>query len=275
VVIALEVESLSSQYATVFAEVLTNGEEVSPRGMLVKEVRPLVLTLRDPRYSIPGRAGVNRGLMWMEIAQLLAGQFRHNLYERQSKQAAALLTPFGAYGPRVADQYFFVLEELERDPDSRRAVIYIGDQGDLESTLHFGETDQPCTLTWQFFLRNGALEMLVNMRSWDIVWGLTYDIPSFTSVQRSLAWALGVEVGQYTHVAGSAHVYERHFKLRTDSGAGPLSPVTPTKRSERAADSWQDLMNRAAQALDSYESDSAMLCPTEWGEALGAWLQNE
>ena len=87
-----------------------------------------------------------------------------------------------------------------------------------------------CTLTWHFFNRNDKLEMIVNMRSWDLVWGLSYDIPCFVAVQMAVADALDLELGEYTHVAGSGHVYERHFDMIADKttetlpsfAAGPL-----------------------------------------------------
>ena len=60
------------------------------------------------------------------------------------------------------------------------------------------------------FARNlGLLHMIVNMRSWDLVWGLSYDVPSFVSVQMMLAAVLKCGVGAYLHNAGSAHVYDR------------------------------------------------------------------
>ncbi len=55
--------------------------------------------------------------------------------------------------------------------------------------------------------------MQVNMRSWDLVWGLSYDVPCFTAVQQVLASALRLSLGPYTHVVGSGHIYQRHYDL--------------------------------------------------------------
>jgi thymidylate synthase len=94
----------------------------------------------------------------------------------------------------------------------------------------------PCTAIWQFILRGESydlhvpqleepikevrpkLHMLVYMRSWDLVWGLSYDVPCFVANQMALAKSLGAEIGSYVHVAGSAHIYERHFNTNVRPG---------------------------------------------------------
>ena len=73
---------------------------------------------------------------------------------------------------------------------------------------------------WQFDLTEGSLDMTVNMRSNDAVWGLSYDVPSFTAVQRAMALSLGVPLGTYFHQAGSFHVYERHYNVQTEPRPG-------------------------------------------------------
>jgi thymidylate synthase len=73
----------------------------------------------------------------------------------------------------------------------------------------------PCTALWQFHLRDELLSMTAVMRSWDLVWGLSFDVPSFVAVQLALADHLGVGIGRYVHVAGSAHVYDRHYDVET------------------------------------------------------------
>lgn len=204
---------LGRDYQLVLSEVAAQGDRVSPRGVSAVEVRPLVLRLPDPTRCITKRPHFNRALMWLEIAQLLAGEYDRELYEAVSPNAAALITPYGAYGPRVWPQLLDVEAELQRDASSRRAVVYIGRPDDMRLAAQYPpeQLDFPCTLSWQFFARGGLLEMIVNMRSWDLVWGLGYDVPAFVSVQLALADALDLKPGPYTHVAGSGHIYERHL----------------------------------------------------------------
>jgi thymidylate synthase len=62
-------------------------------------------------------------------------------------------------------------------------------------------------------VRSGRLHAIVYMRSNDAIWGLPYDIFLFTMLQELLASELGLELGSYTHVVASLHLYERHFEL--------------------------------------------------------------
>jgi hypothetical protein len=73
--------------------------------------------------------------------------------------------------------------------------------------------DVPCTLALQFFIREGKLHLHVNMRSSDIILGIAYDVPAFTTMQEVLANELGVELGEYVHTSNSLHCYERDFEM--------------------------------------------------------------
>ncbi len=263
--------NLGQDYPDFLDAVQNAGEFVRPRGMGVIEVRPLVLRLVYPQYSLVERPGINRALVWMEIAQLLAGEYDGNAYTAVAPKAAPLLTEFGAYGPRVRDQLPRVISELRTDPDSRRAVVYIGSALDLGAISRGFSNDMPCTMTWQFFIRGGQLELLVNMRSWDLVWGLTNDVPCFTSVQRVLADVLDVTVGSYTHVAGSAHIYERHWALKARSNDGLALPSV----SSQLPTTWECTVADAKEALRCFrrfrEYGDLVEPPVQWREALGLW----
>jgi hypothetical protein len=78
-----------------------------------------------------------------------------------------------------------------------------------------------------------SLHMIVNMRSWDAVWGLTYDVPCFVAVQMAVAKVLGVGLGSYRHHAGSFHLYERHWSIKANSSNEELAV-------DWLCDSWND-----------------------------------
>lgn len=111
--------------------------------------------------------------------------------------------------PKDWSQWKYVKEELTRDPDSRRAVIHIR----MPQDSYLAHKDVPCTLTLQFFIRDGALHQVASMRSSDLILGIAYDIPAFTFFQEMLAFELGVECGTYTHMSNSLHIYERHYEM--------------------------------------------------------------
>ncbi|UQX03457.1 thymidylate synthase [Streptomyces sp. RerS4] len=102
-------------------------------------------------------------------------------------------------------QWQRVVDELRGDPDSKRAVLQIFRSEEL---LTPGNPDVSCTLGLQFLLREGALHAVAMMRANDAYRGMSSDVFSFTFLQEMLARELGVQLGEYTHFAGSLHVYD-------------------------------------------------------------------
>lgn len=110
-----------------------------------------------------------------------------------------------------ASQLDVALSILKKDPNSRQCVITMWDSKDLMSAHDKTYNDVPCTLTMQFIVRDGKLNAIVNMRSNDLWLGLPYDVFCFTTIQRIMADALGLDYGWYTHNVGSFHVYEKNY----------------------------------------------------------------
>lgn len=102
------------------------------------------------------------------------------------------------------DQWEYVKTMLNRDPNTRQAVLHIKTAEDRPSK------DVNCTVCIQFLLRDGKLHATTYMRSNDIWTGFPYDVFSFTAFQIKMAFELGVDIGTYTHIAGSLHLYERN-----------------------------------------------------------------
>lgn len=221
-------------YGKLLEYFLEHGEEVRPNGKLTKELIDLSLIIRQPSDRIIPDRGRK-----MNIAFGIAEWFSYvfgiddlsfftkfiSTYDRFSSDG---LTLDGAYGkrivfdngeefndgenwvPDVRYQWEGIVSELKRDPMSRRAVISIFDRNDLYGG---GGKNTPCTLNLQFFIRQNLLHCKANMRSCDVVKGLTYDMFSFTLIQELIARHLDVEMGFYIHNAGSFHLYEEDFDL--------------------------------------------------------------
>ena len=72
------------------------------------------------------------------------------------------------------------------------------------------------------FRSNDKVHMVVSMRSSDLILGIAYDVPAFTLFQELLANQLSrrlnkhIDVGEYTHVSNSLHIYEKHFEMAED-----------------------------------------------------------
>lgn len=107
------------------------------------------------------------------------------------------------------DQYKYVKDLLMRDSQTRQAVIHIKEP---RNTLENPTKDLNCTVCLQFFVREGKLYMTTYMRSNDLWMGFPYDVFQFTCLQVLLSMELGLELGTYTHIAGSLHLYKRDYE---------------------------------------------------------------
>lgn len=108
-----------------------------------------------------------------------------------------------------ASQIGFVINELTRNPWSRRAVIDIRD-----NSQDMYNEDPACWQHAQFFIRdNNKLHMKVLFRSNDACKAAFMNAFALIQLQARIADTLGVEVGTYTHRANSYHCYERDFQM--------------------------------------------------------------
>lgn len=179
-----------------------------------------VCTLGD----IPKRTNMNLMIGWSEMFQFIGGVYTPEVLERVAPKAnLALFTKNMAYGLRTSGQMTLLLDELRRAPGTRRAVLYIGNAGDQID-------DAPCTNTIQFIIRDDKLNMIVSMRSWDLIKGLPYDVMMFGGFGLCVADCVHVRPGVLSINAGSAHIYEQdvwmlpknpslHWRFRFDDKA--------------------------------------------------------
>lgn len=106
------------------------------------------------------------------------------------------------------NQFDFMINELKRNSDTRRAVAIIRD-----NKIDPFNVDPACLQHIQYFIRDNRLHCKVLMRSNDAVEASFMNAFAFIMLQKSAADRLGVEVGSYTHRANSYHCYEKDFKL--------------------------------------------------------------
>lgn len=200
-----------------------NKNDDSRDGAIRGEVMNAVCTITDPTRGIvnskirkmPMRYAVGELLWYLSGSNSVKDIAQYSkVWERLSDDGE---TVNSAYGHRIFDRFGFdqwewVKQELRDNPASRRAVIHIKDPSNTPTK------DMPCTCLLQFFVRNGALYLTVYMRSNDIWMGFPYDVFSFTCMQVKMAFELGLDIGYYTHIAGSLHLYERDVPKEADDG---------------------------------------------------------
>lgn len=110
-------------------------------------------------------------------------------------------------------QYDHVVEELRKNPDSRRAVmIYTRPEMWNDYNLN-GRSDFMCTNSVQYLVRGGKVHSVVQMRSNDAVFGYKNDRAWQDHVLSRVSEDIDVPKGDIIWHVGSLHVYERHFHL--------------------------------------------------------------
>lgn len=114
------------------------------------------------------------------------------------------------------NQFENVLNELKKNPNSRRAVMIYNRPSMHRDYNDDGMSDFICTYANTFLIRNGKLTSHYLMRSNDCVFGYNNDVHWAKYVQAELASRLGVECGELIWTATSLHVYEHHFKFIED-----------------------------------------------------------
>ena len=116
------------------------------------------------------------------------------------------------YSKENGSQFSHVVAELQRNPHSRRAVAIYNRPSMHTDAIEGGKQDFICTNAVEYFLRQGRLHCVVQMRSSDAVLGYRNDLAWQQYVLLQFAATLNVAAGQIVWQAGSLHVYERHFK---------------------------------------------------------------
>ena len=205
-------------------------EDINPQesrdGAVVGEVINAVSVITDPTRCIlkssirklPMRYMVGELLWYLSGSpDLKSIQLYTSAWDRMSDNG---VTVNSNYGDRIqhalceaSGDYFNQLDMVEKmlreHPESRQAVIHIKQARNLVDNP---TKDVNCTVCLQFFLREGKLYMTTYMRSNDLWMGFPNDVFQFTAIQIFLAMRLGVELGTYTHIAGSLHLYERDYQ---------------------------------------------------------------
>ena len=108
---------------------------------------------------------------------------------------------------RVIDQISQVIDQIRKNPDSRRLIV---------SAWNVGEIDKmklpPCHLLFQFYVANGRLSCQLYQRSADSFRGVPVNIASYAALVHMVAQVCDLQVGDFVHTLGDAHIYTNHFE---------------------------------------------------------------
>jgi thymidylate synthase len=111
---------------------------------------------------------------------------------------------------KVVDQIAWVIDEIKRNPDSRRLIVSAWNVGELPKMALM-----PCHTMFQFYVANGKLSCQLYQRSGDIFLGIPFNIASYALLTHMVAQVTGLEVGDFVHTLGDAHLYSNHIEQAT------------------------------------------------------------
>ena len=112
----------------------------------------------------------------------------------------------GADG-QTFDQIAWLVEEIKRNPDSRRLIVSAWNVAELPKMALM-----PCHSLFQFYVADGKLSCQLYQRSGDIFLGVPFNIASYALLTHMVAQVTGLEVGDFVHTLGDAHLYSNHYE---------------------------------------------------------------
>ena len=120
----------------------------------------------------------------------------------------------------VINQIQNVVDEIKRNPDSRRLIVSAWNVGEVQNMAL-----PPCHTMFQFYVTNGKLSCQLYQRSGDVFLGVPFNIASYALLTLMMAQVCSLEPGDFVHTLGDAHIYSNHVeqvKLQLSREPRPL-----------------------------------------------------
>ena len=131
---------------------------------------------------------------------------------------------------RTIDQISEVLERIKKNPDSRRLLVTAWNPAEVDKMAL-----PPCHCLFQFYVADGRLSCQLYQRSCDMFLGVPFNIASYSLLTHLIARECGLEVGEFVHTLGDAHIYSNHIEqvkeqLKRTPKKAPTLWLNPEKK---------------------------------------------
>ena len=157
-----------------------------------------------PRAKYEGDLGRVYGVQWRHWRTIkprtAGGTFRDDFgvtYRRQGNDVEV----------REIDQLKQLIEGIQSDPNGRRHILTAWNPGELDRMAL-----PPCHCFAQFYVADGKLSCQMYQRSCDMFLGVPFNIASYSLLTHMIAHVCGLQVGEFVHVLGDAHIYLDHIE---------------------------------------------------------------
>jgi len=132
---------------------------------------------------------------------------------------------------RTIDQITQVVEQIRKNPDSRRLIVNAWNVGELDKMAL-----PPCHAFFQFYVAGGRLSCQLYQRSADLFLGVPFNIASYALLTMMIAQVTDLKLGEFVHTLGDAHLYLNHLEqaqlqLTREPRALPRMKINPERQS--------------------------------------------
>ena len=211
----MAISRYEQNFMTWVFEIMQNGfyQKNERTGIATKRISHMVLA-HDCAKEVPilkskkvfWKSSVEEMLWIFRDGSNDINELRPHIWDEWADKNGIVQKTYG-YQIKKYDQVNRVLNDLTRDPSTRRAVIDLWNNADLPEMAI-----TPCVYTSVWDVVNGKLNVLVTSRSCDLVVGGVFNLFQYTILNKLFARHLGVEPGVLTFVAADAHIYENQFE---------------------------------------------------------------